>query len=221
MPHLFTRHNRSMPSSQEIRREKRRCRREIPPRLRHLHSLAAARHFVNSPLFRQSRRIAIYLAADGEIDPAPLAVRAAVAGKDVFLPVLRPMLKRSLWFAEHRNDEPLRVNRFGIGEPDIRKRKAVPPWSIDLILLPLTAFDDRGNRLGMGGGFYDRTLAYLQSRTCWFKPRLIGLAHSCQQADHLHSEPWDIPLQGIITEQGFREFRTKSKQNSLPETRDR
>ncbi len=78
-----------------------------------------------------------------------------------------------------------------------------PPWGLDLILLPLVAFDNQGNRLGMGGGFYDRTLSSFNTRHRMNRPQPIGLAHECQRIDQLKAQTLDIPLDGVITEQGI------------------
>jgi 5-formyltetrahydrofolate cyclo-ligase len=151
-------------------------------------------------LVQRSRRIAVYLTEDGEPDLSPFIARARRYRKRMFLPVLRARPSRALWFCEHRPGERLVENRFGIAEPDLRRRPPVPPWGLDLILLPLVGFDLHGHRLGMGGGFYDRTLAYLNRRTCWVRPVLLGVAHECQKLDSIEQRPWDIPLDGVITE---------------------
>jgi len=91
-------------------------------------------------------------------------------------------------------------NRFGIPEPPLKHRHIRMPWGLELILLPLVAFDSDCNRLGMGGGFYDRTLAYLRHRCCWRRPRLIGVAHECQRVEGLPVNEWDVALDAVITE---------------------
>ncbi len=78
---------------------------------------------------------------------------------------------------------------------------------LDALILPLLAFDTQGQRLGMGGGFYDRSLAALRHRRRWRRPRLLGVAHGFQEVSELPREPWDVPLDGIVTEQGYRSFR--------------
>ncbi len=89
------------------------------------------------------------------------------------------------------------TNRFGIIEPQLNCQQIVPLSTIDIICTPLVAFDQQGNRLGMGGGFYDRTL------TQWHHQRLgpypIGLAHDCQEVDSVPTEHWDVPLPEILT----------------------
>jgi 5-formyltetrahydrofolate cyclo-ligase len=72
---------------------------------------------------------------------------------------------------------------------------------LDLILLPLVAFDESGQRLGMGGGFFDRSLAFLAWRQHWRKPHLIGLAYDFQKVAALPREPWDVPLDAVVTDQ--------------------
>jgi len=83
-----------------------------------------------------------------------------------------------------------------------RGERQFKPHALDLILLPLVAFDKSGHRLGMGGGYYDRTLAFLAHRRLWRKPHLLGTAYQFQQLETLPTQPWDIPLDGIATEQG-------------------
>ena len=95
--------------------------------------------------------------------------------------------------------EPLRRNRFGLAEPAPRAARQRPAWTLDLILLPLVGFDARGGRIGMGGGFYDRSLAYRNRYKNWHKPTIIGLAHACQQVDQLPLSSWDVRLDAVVT----------------------
>ena len=94
----------------------------------------------------------------------------------------------------------MRPNRFGIPEPSRRNRRLRLAWTLDLLLVPLVGFDTECHRLGMGGGYYDRTLSYLSHRDHWRRPRLIGLAHECQRVAALPVRPWDIPLDFVVTE---------------------
>ncbi len=151
----------------------------------------------------RSNRIALFLANDGELDPGLLTQKLLNAGKTLYLPALKPYPWHALWFIRYHQNSHLIRNRFGINEPDIQFHPATPPWGLDLILLPLVAFDNKGNRLGMGGGFYDRTLSSFNTRHRMNRPQLIGLAHECQRVDQLKAQTWDIPLDGIITEQGI------------------
>lgn len=94
----------------------------------------------------------------------------------------------------------MRRNIYGIPEPALRNNRLRPPWALDLLLVPLVGFDPECNRLGMGGGFYDRSLAYLARRLHWRRPTLIGIAHEIQKVDRLDTQPWDIPLDMVATE---------------------
>lgn len=194
------------PSRDAIRRRIRQQRRQLTPRDQQRHGEALARRLVGLPLFQRSRHIAFYLANDGELDLAPLLERSLAMGKRCYLPVLGPAFHNRLWFAPFDPDSCLVLNTFGIPEPVCNWRQARRPWGLDLILTPLVAFDEQGNRLGMGGGFYDRTLAYLTRRQHWHKPHLLGVAHELQKVEALPHAAWDIPLQGVATEAGHYAF---------------
>ena len=152
------------------------------------------------PFFLRAKRVGIYLANDGEIDPSTIVDICLKSSKKCFLPVIHPLKINRLHFARYRQNSRLIANRFGILEPSLRSAKMVPPWSLDLILMPLVGFDRRGNRLGMGGGFYDRTLAFT-ARSQHPAPRLVGLAYSFQELESISPQRWDIPVDHIITEQ--------------------
>ena len=202
-----------MPNSRQLRRRLRATRRSLKPREQREHAFALKRRLCASLWFRRARRIAFYVAADGEIDPAP-ALRAALnAGTRCYLPMLRKYRPGALWFLAYRSRTRLRRNRFGIPEPTYRHRKRVAPWGLELILLPLVGFDPECRRLGMGGGFYDRTLGYLRLRRHWKAPRLIGLAHECQKVEQLEAQPWDVPLDAVVTE---RRWYRASKGSERP-----
>lgn len=186
-------------------------RSEIRARRRHLsateqlhHAQRLARHVSLLTAFRNSNRIALYLANDGEIDPSGVMQKAREMHKQVYLPVLSPV-QRKLYFAPAPLGAALEPNRFGIPEPVCTPRVWLKAWQLDAILLPLVAFDPQGNRVGMGGGFYDRSLAFTRNRRHWQRPHLIGLAHECQKVDALEVNTWDVPLNAIVTEAGVYE----------------
>ncbi|GLK87605.1 hypothetical protein GCM10017655_06670 [Pseudomonas turukhanskensis] len=106
-------------------------------------------------------------------------------------------------FQRVRPNERLRPNRFRIAEPTAKPQRQRKVWALDLIMLPLVGFDPEGGRLGMGGGFYDRSLAYLQRRHNWHKPTLLGLAHECQKVDRLALASWDVVLHATVTDQAW------------------
>lgn len=204
--HLST-SSHSHAARNDIRRQMRRQRRGLSADARRAAARALARQVGGSALFRRSRHIAFYLPNDGEMDLTPLIERAWAMGKRCYLPVLSPTFHNRLWFAPYLPDTPLLPNRFGIPEPRRGWRSARPAWSLDLILTPLVAFDRHGNRLGMGGGFYDRTLAYLLRRYRWHKPRLLGIAYAFQQVERLPHAAWDVPLDGVATDTAIFSLR--------------
>lgn len=183
-----------------LRKRMRSKRRGISPAERRSAAEALAQRLATHPLFLRSRHVTCYWPADGEIDPQPLMRRALSMGKTVYLPVLAPNGTSRLWFAPYREGDVLLHNRFNIPEPAVSPSQHARLTALDLVLAPLVAFDPQGNRLGMGGGFYDRTFAYLKHRVHWQKPRLLGLAYEFQKVDALPHQPWDVPLYGIATE---------------------
>ncbi|MBI5460988.1 MAG: 5-formyltetrahydrofolate cyclo-ligase [Gammaproteobacteria bacterium] len=184
----------------ELRAQVRAARRALDMHQRQHCAEDCARHLLNHPAFRNARRIAAYLPADGEIDTAPLIERAWDMGKRVYLPVLLPHGENRLWFARYTPDTPLIRNRFGIPEPARAAHTRISPLALDLVLTPLVAFDARGHRLGMGGGLYDRSFAYLLHHNRWLRPRLIGLAYEFQRQARLPQQTWDVPLHAIATD---------------------
>jgi 5-formyltetrahydrofolate cyclo-ligase len=160
-----------------------------------------AANLTGTRLFLTSRRVACYLPNDGEIDSALVIKHIRRMRKILYLPVLSRLSHDRLWFAEAGPKTKLAPNRFGIPEPVVKSRDLVRAQELDLILMPLVGFDDRGNRLGMGGGFYDRSLEFLRHRQHWRKPHLLGIAYDFQRVNGLTADPWDVPLQGVITDQ--------------------
>ena len=189
-----------MASRKSIRKSMRDKRRSLTPQQRMQASEQFAIHFSKSRVFINSNRIAFYLANDGELDPAPLLDVAWSMGKSCYLPVLTANHDKSLLFAPYEPGDPLVYNCYGIGEPYVAARHRVKARQLDLIVMPLVAFDSKGNRIGMGGGYYDRTLAYLNARSSWLKPKLVGIGYDMQEVNSIDSESWDVPLTYICTE---------------------
>jgi 5-formyltetrahydrofolate cyclo-ligase len=160
---------------------------------------------IKEPVFQRSRRIAFYDPDAGELAPTLLLNAAVSMGKHCFLPRLKPAIstanRHQLWFFEYGPGDPLCLNRYGIPEPIPRFAKRAPAATLDLILLPLVAFDARGHRLGMGKGYYDRTFSFIEAGVAWHRPTLMGLAHECQRAERLDANPWDVRMNAIVTDQ--------------------
>ena len=190
-------------SRNQLRRQLRDARRALSPAQQRQAAKGLYRQLAQHPLFRRARHIALYLPNDAEIDPRPLLRQAQRRGKKTYLPVLSAWPRTKMVFQRIRPGEKLKPNRFRILEPRHNLARQRKVWALDLVLLPLVGFDDVGGRLGMGGGFYDRSLAYLARRKNWRKPTLLGLAHECQKVERLAQASWDVPLQGTVTDKAW------------------
>ncbi len=151
-------------------------------------------HVQRLPHWQSSHSMALYCSADGEIDPLPLAQAARAAGKRILLPVITTT--GSLEFAHWNESDALQPNRFGIAEPAAHAERT-PPGDIDIIFLPLVAWDRTGRRLGMGGGYYDRTLEAVSG------PLLVGLAHARQEVDAVPCESTDVRLHFVASDRAL------------------
>jgi 5-formyltetrahydrofolate cyclo-ligase len=157
----------------------------------------------NHPKIQSAKKIALYLANDGELDPMPFIEWCWQQGKQVYLPVLHPFCSGHLLFLLFEKSSLMIKNHYGINEPKLDVTKVCPIGQLDVLCTPLVAFDPSGARLGMGGGFYDRTLVNWKIHQLY----PIGLAHDCQQVEKVPVEYWDIPLPEIITPTESHQFR--------------
>ena len=191
-------------SRKTLRQNNRQARRALDAPIRTAYEAAILRTISRHPRLRKVRRLALYWPADGEVDLRPLTGMWLPPREQLYLPILArgSRLRFAPWDARTR----LRPNRFGIPEPHVNTRALRRPIQLDAVLLPLVGFDDHGNRLGMGGGFYDRSFAFRHARRRWRKPLLIGVAFELQRCPPLPVEVWDIPLDGIVTEHGYACF---------------
>ena len=180
---------------QQIRQQIRQRRRALTPEQQTQFALHAADRMMAYPPVLLAQTVAVFLSFDGELDTRPLIDQLWRAGKRVYLPVLHPFSPGNLLFLHYHPSSDLVVNRLNIREPKLDVRDVLPLSRLDVLVTPLVAFDAAGQRLGMGGGFYDRTLQN------WRQHRLqpVGYAHDCQQVDALPTEQWDIPLPAVIT----------------------
>jgi len=186
-------------SRKRLRSALRAKRRAVTPKARKLLSEQLT-HNVDCWLhLRPSWRIALYAALPEELDTTPLIELARQRGCRIYLPRIdRHSLGRKMQFVEMSSRQ--RSNRLGIFEPE-GARIIGARW-LDLVFLPLVGFDSRGVRLGTGGGFYDRAFAFRRWRAVWHTPRLIGLAYSFQQVEHITSAPHDVLMDAVVTEKG-------------------
>ena len=187
-----------METPKQIRRSVRTLRNTLLPEQRQQAAEQLSIRVAALKVFKEAQHIAGYLAFDGEMDPENLLQQALTAGKTIYLPIL--MGENPMLFAPYRPGDPLVPNYFDIPEPQVPKEQLVSPQELDLVLTPLVAFDETGTRMGMGGGFYDRSFAFLSYPGHPPKPQLLGLAYELQKWPVLNRQPWDIPLHGIATE---------------------
>nr|WP_242602244.1 5-formyltetrahydrofolate cyclo-ligase [Legionella nagasakiensis] len=145
--------------------------------------------------YRYAKRIALYQSVHGEVDLGSLWKSAPLQGKYCYFPTLNEDL--SLSFLPATPATQFYKNRFGIQEPCGQSEQALRPDELDIIFMPLVAFDDQGTRLGMGAGYYDRTLEKYKTRC------LIGVAYDFQRLSFIAPQPWDIPLSVIVTERAI------------------
>jgi 5-formyltetrahydrofolate cyclo-ligase len=194
------------PSKSELRRRYRAARAELPSQTRQQAERRALQKALSAGLLLKGKRWGAYLPFGSEFDVTGIANQLLCMRKQVFVPILPLRPARPLRFVRLQKNQRLVCNRHNITEPFSWNR--INARQLDVLLVPLVAFDDRGVRLGMGGGYYDATLAYLKNRRHLHKPTLIGMAYACQQAPDLPAEPWDIRLDAMLTENGLRFFRS-------------
>ncbi len=169
-------------------------RRQLPPATRIAAAEALAVRLLALPFAPDTGHVAGYWAMDGEIALHVWQLRLPPEVR-YCLPVLGD--DDRLRFASWRPGEALVANRFGIPEP--AESEPLPAEAMTMIVLPLVGFDSAGQRLGMGGGWYDRSLAFRHGRATP-PPWLVGAGFSVQQVDALSAEPWDVPLDAVCTE---------------------
>lgn len=180
----------------DARRQGLDARRSLSRSDRHRASRQIAATFVRTHEFVAAQRIACYLPMADEVDPGRIIARAWCAEKEIYVPVVTS--GHAMSFTRLTPDSVLTKNRFDIWEPDVTE--VIAPRDLDLVVTPLVAFDSRANRIGMGGGFYDRQFDFLARRQRWRRPKLFGVAFACQQVTGITPNPWDVRLYGVVTE---------------------
>ena len=185
----------SVPDRVLLRRELRQRRRDLPAAARIAAANALADRLLALRFLPSSGFVAGYWAMDGEIGLHAFQMRLPPA-----LTYCLPMLhaNESLRFAPWRAGAPLVTNRFGIPEPDLDPDDALPASEMAMLVLPLVGFDAHGARLGMGGGWYDRSLAFRRETPA--PPWLVGAGFAMQQVDALPLEAWDVSLDAVCSE---------------------
>ncbi|UVK76989.1 MAG: putative 5-formyltetrahydrofolate cyclo-ligase [Sodalis sp. Fle] len=182
---------------QSLRNHIRLQRRALTPQQQSIAASKVVSHVLADTRIQAAKTLALFFSFDGELDTRPLIDVLWQAGKQVYLPVLHPFTPGHLLFLRYSISLPLVLNRLRIRELQLDITILLPLAQLDILFTPLVAFDSLGHRLGMGGGFYDRTLQHWRSETKCFP---IGLAHDCQQtAEALPVKEWDVSLPEIVT----------------------
>ena len=190
-----------MPTHDEMRQRNRRLRAALESGELARAAAALAARIVALPEYTGAMHIAAYAAVNGEIGLDPVIDRALADGKRVYLPNLD---RESLRFSPYFHGQKMRVNRFRLPEPDVGDDEMLAPEDLDLVLAPLVVFDAARNRIGMGGGYYDRSFA-LRKDPANQRPVLIGVAHELQKVEHIEPEAWDVRLDKIVTDRAVYE----------------
>lgn len=153
------------------------------------------RHVVLEHEFlKQNRCIASYHSFSGEIDTVEINKALRLAGHHMALPVIHPEEKGLMDFYSYEKPEDLILNRFKIPEPVVSEENLVQPHHLEVVIVPLVGFNEKGERLGMGGGYYDRMLKKISCECL-----TLGLAYDFQLIPEIKSQPWDMPLDEVIT----------------------
>lgn len=177
-----------------LRQRMRETRLHLPENLRRYWGGRVCARLFQSAVFRSAHTIAVYQSSFGEVPTALILEYSERHHKSCYLPILH---NNTLVFVRWNRAHTLQPNRFGILEPPWDPQHVLPAAAFDLVLVPLVAFDPRGSRLGMGGGFYDRTFAFKRKQR--HSPSLIGLAYDFQCVPRVPHSAWDIPLNGVMT----------------------
>lgn len=184
---------------QEIRKKIREARRNAGDDNRTSWNVQICQRVSELAAFETAQRVAGFLAFDGEADPLALMEAAVDGGKEVYVPIIVAKAQ-PLMFAPWRPDSPMKKNRFGILEPDVPSSQWLQARELDCVITPLVAFDDSCRRIGVGGGFYDRSFAFLNDSCEKATSHLVGFAYSLQQIASIDSQPWDVVLNEVVTE---------------------
>ena len=172
-----------------IRKEKKQARAALSPQKRAEKSARAVERLAASEAFRQARTVMIYDHVGGELSLDSLLTHPAAAGKRFCYPLC---VSRTEMIAMIPG--AWRSGAYGIREPVREASQEVPPEELDLVVCPGTAFDPACNRMGMGGGYYDRYLPRCVNA------RIVMAAFEVQKVEAVPTDEWDQPVEAVFTE---------------------
>jgi 5-formyltetrahydrofolate cyclo-ligase len=195
-----------------VRARLRALRLAIRPAYARRAALLIAHHAQRAGLLRPGTRVGAYIAMPGEMPTRPLIDAARASACEIYLPRILDLRSRRMQFLRWRPRDVLLRHRYGLSQPERSRSRAIPPRRLDVVFVPLLGVDASGTRIGMGAGFYDRHFAFRLRSSAWRRPRLIGIAYDLQRVDRLERAPWDVPLDGILTESGMHRSRAFTHQ---------
>ncbi len=184
----------TMPDQLRDRHRQARAALSSETQLKHAETLCA--RLLAMAEVQQARHIAAYIAIRGEISLTAAIETLESSGAQFYLPVLRA---DTMHFAPWHSAQKLHRKGFGLLEPDAPEESWRAATELDLVLAPLVVFDQQCNRIGQGGGYYDRTFSFRRN-TQLCRPTLLGVAHHSQQEPSLPVQYWDVPLDMIATD---------------------
>jgi 5-formyltetrahydrofolate cyclo-ligase len=181
----------------DVRREARRRMRDLLPSERAAAETEIARLVWTVPEVAAARTLLLYAHLPDEVSTDAIALEALTRGVHVVFPRVLPDT-RALDLHTVAEPSSLRIGAYGIREPDPERCARVPIEAVDAVLVPGLAWDRRGGRLGRGAGYYDRlfTLPEWRGFRC-------GVFYSTQEVPSVPTDPWDVPLQAVVTEGGI------------------
>lgn len=194
-----------MDSKISLRRRLRHARASITPSHRKRASIAVVKQLLASGLLNRFTRFGFYFPLHNELNLFPLLNYALWRHRLCFSPIVPAGKQKKMWFSQLTDKATPYWNRLGVLELAVTKR--IRAQQLDLIFVPLLGFDENGFRLGMGGGYYDASLAFLRRRKHWKRPYLVGVAYECQKVERIPVAPWDIRLNAVVTEEKCYFFR--------------
>ncbi len=177
-------------------------RQKLTKELQAEYSQEICRQVLDSGILDDAMHIAFYLPVRGEADPTYLQNLTPLTEKKFYLPILSANNENHLEFALYNENTPMKLNRFNIPEPDVSPDSLLTdPRKLDAVIMPMVAIDRAGNRIGMGGGFYDRTFAFRKTKRS--QPKLIAFAYDFQLIDEQTPQPWDVPTDNVALQNDF------------------
>lgn len=186
---------------QELRKQLLNTRKNLELSVQRAAAVQIAARICALSVFNNSQNIACYLAIKGEVDVHLIMQQIWAQGKNCYLPALDPQRARNLNFIAYKQNDALKIDKYGLLEPQYTATKTIDPKELDLVITPLVGFDPLGDRLGQGGGYYDCTFSFKLAHPEFAKPCLIGVAYEWQKLPHIDTNDWDVKLDAIATEE--------------------